>query len=95
MSKNVRDNALLLQAIAGYDDIDDRQLGAPRFDNVPDYVDILDQCKTSELPGLRIGILREAFEMKLVAPKVRKLVLAACDKLKDLGATVEDVSIPL
>ena len=44
---------------------------------------------------MRIGVLTEAFEIALLDKDVKDLVLSAANKFKDLGATVEEVSVPM
>ncbi|KAK4694105.1 amidase, partial [Phenoliferia sp. Uapishka_3] len=91
MTKNVLDNALFLQVLAGVDGIDDRQqAGCPLPKDVPDYFAIA----KSGVKGLRIGLLRESFEMDTADPRVSALVEKAALELRGQGAIVEDVSIP-
>ncbi|KAI5477157.1 hypothetical protein MNV49_006813 [Pseudohyphozyma bogoriensis] len=91
MTKNVLDNALLLQAIAGADGIDDRQLaGTPFPDQVPDYVAIAEKG----IKGLKVGIITESLSVATHDPRVSAQVVKAANKLKAQGAVVEEVSIP-
>lgn len=46
MTRDVISNALLLRVIAGTDDIDGRQLGAPAPSHVPDYPALLSAART-------------------------------------------------
>ncbi|PYH77367.1 amidase [Aspergillus uvarum CBS 121591] len=55
LAKTVKDAAMLLQAIAGPDSMDNYTLAAPFADYLPNYVDA---CKLSGLQGKRIGIPR-------------------------------------
>jgi amidase len=87
MAATVRDIALLLAAIAGPDGIDPRQPDV----TVGDYVGALDQG----VEGLRVGILAEGFEWPGAEPEVARAVRSAAEGLRELGAVVEDVSIPL
>lgn len=91
MARTVLDTAALLQATAGYDKLDDRQLGAPLPAQLPDYIAA---AKTTDIKGLRVGVLKEAFSMKLVTPTVAALTKAAAAQLAALGAIVEEVSVP-
>ncbi|KAE8153873.1 amidase signature domain-containing protein [Aspergillus avenaceus] len=52
------------------------------------------QQSSGRLNGFKIGILKEGFEHTLVDPGVKTLVLSATRKFADLGATVEEVSLP-
>ena len=94
MTKTVEDNALLLQVIAGADNLDDRQVGAPQPKDVPSYLSILKESKGS-VKGLKIGILKEGFVGAITDDNTLKTVRAAAEKYRELGATVEEVSVPL
>ena len=87
ITRNVADNALLLQVIAGPDGFDSRQAAA-RSD---DYVAALG----GGARGLRIGVLREGFGQPGAEPDVDAAVRAAAARFADLGAKVEEVSLPL
>lgn len=89
----MEDCARLLEAIAGYDGIDDRQLGAPPTGERK-YLNELLQAKDKGISDMKIGILRDGFEMKIVDPTMKAAVLAAAERFKELGATVEEVSMP-
>ncbi|MEK9199713.1 Asp-tRNA(Asn)/Glu-tRNA(Gln) amidotransferase subunit GatA [Ureibacillus sp. 179-F W5.1 NHS] len=85
ITRNVYDNALLLEAIAGVDPNDSTSADVP----VPNYVSKLD----GDIKGLRIAVPKE-YLGEGVNEEVRNSVLAALDVLKGLGATVEEVSLP-
>jgi amidase len=87
MTADVRDNALLLEVIAGADGIDSRQRGviANR------YCDALDES----IRGLSIGVLAEGFGHPNSEPDVDAQVRNAAQRLAKLGAMVEDVSVPM
>jgi amidase len=96
ITRDVLDNALLLEAIAGVDGLDDRQrAGTPFRDQVPKYSQILLDTKDAGVKGLRIGILKEGTSSKLTDPGVASKFEAAAAVFKELGATVEEVSIPM
>ncbi|KAF5311550.1 hypothetical protein D9758_017935 [Tetrapyrgos nigripes] len=100
MTRTVLDNAILLKALAGTDNIDDRCRGTPPPSQIPDYPSILDQVKASPKPleGFKIGLLKEGFfdvPSGLNDPRVSKKVREAAEKFKNLGALVEEVSVPL
>jgi amidase len=95
MTRTVLDNALLLQAISGNDNIDDRSFAAPLPSKISKYYDNLQSIKNpKDLTGVRIGVITEAMNMPGVEPRVRNCVLAAVAEFKSLGATVEEVSVP-
>jgi amidase len=86
MTANVRDNALLLEVIAGPDGLDPRQ----RDVKVARYTEALD----AGAKGLRIGVLKEGFGHPNSETDVDSKVRAAAARFKTLGATVEDISVP-
>ena len=85
MAKNVKDTALLLNVISGYDPRD--STSAPV--EVPDFTKALDEG----IEGIRIGLPREYFAEGL-EDEVREKVLEAVDILKGEGAEVVEVSLP-
>jgi amidase len=87
MTANVRDNALLLEVIAGPDGLDSRQ----RDVKVARYTDALD----GGARGLRIGVLAEGFGHPNSEADVDAKVRGAADRFGKLGATVSDVSLPM
>jgi amidase len=87
MTNNVRDNARILEVIAGADGLDPRQSGA----SSARYSDALD----ISVEGLRIGIVSEGFGHKGGDPQVDDAVRAAGAHFAELGALVSTVSIPM
>ncbi|MBV8961530.1 MAG: amidase [Hyphomicrobiales bacterium] len=87
MTRTVRDNALLLEVIAGADGLDPRQY-APK---TADYTRVLEDG----IKGLRIGVVKESFKHPNSEPAVDAKVMAGAQLFKKLGATVEDVSVPM
>ncbi|EXJ89996.1 hypothetical protein A1O3_03064 [Capronia epimyces CBS 606.96] len=101
MTKTVRDNALLLEAIAGPDGIDDRQ---PAFmaPGSLQFVSGLDEFlaagagkpRDQVLKGFKVGVLKEGFAGKRVNSCVAKACRSAVAGLEALGAEVVEVSVP-
>jgi amidase len=91
MTRTVADNALLLEVLAGSDDIDDRGFAAPS--PVPRYFENLKQSKN--LGHIRIGIISESLTGSVLDPRVKDTFLRAAEQFRALGALVEEVSIPL
>lgn len=87
MSRTVHDNALLLEVIAGEDGLDPRQY-APR---TAPYTDAL----SGEVKGLRIGLVKEGFGHDESEPDVDEKVRAGAQRLRELGAIVEEISLPI
>lgn len=85
LTKDVRDCALLMSIISGYDPMDSTSVNVP----VPDYTASL----IKDVQGLRIGIPRECFAEGL-DPEVEASVRASIEVLKKMGATVVDISLP-
>ncbi|ALN74721.1 amidase [Aureimonas sp. AU20] len=86
MTANVADNALLLEVLAGPDGMDPRQY-APE---VSSYTEALGKGAK----GLRIGILKEGFEIPGMQSAVADKVRAGAARFEAMGAIVEEVSIP-
>ncbi len=87
MTATVADNALLLEVIAGADGLDPRQY-SPRVDR---YTAALGRG----VSGLRIGVLLEGFNRADSESDVDHKVRQAADRLRSMGAIVEDVSVPM
>ncbi|MGE0825557.1 MAG: amidase [Candidatus Binatia bacterium] len=87
MGRSVADVALLLEVIAGKDPLDPRQYDVP----VQPYTHALGK----EILALRIGVVREGFGTPLSEPDVDAKVHEAVKALHDLGAEVQEVSIPM
>jgi aspartyl-tRNA(Asn)/glutamyl-tRNA(Gln) amidotransferase subunit A len=87
ISRTVEDAAITLGAIAGHDSKDPYSSQAP----VPVY----QQALGGDLNGLKVGVITEFMDSVLVEPAVRQSVSSAIATLGELGATVEEVSIPM
>jgi aspartyl-tRNA(Asn)/glutamyl-tRNA(Gln) amidotransferase subunit A len=87
MTKTVQDCALLLGAIAGYDPRDPFTSRRP----VPDYTARFGR----DLQGIRIGLIRELDEDAGMHSEVRQAIHNALEVLRQQGAEVHEVSIPL
>ncbi len=88
MGRTVEDVARLLEAIAGEDGLDPRQVN-PR---VEPYLDALDD----KVNGLRIGIVRDGFDWPGMSEvDVDQAVEAAAQEFVKLGATVKSIAVPL
>ena len=85
LTKDVRDCAMLLEAIAGQDPGDSTSVNRP----VPRYTESL----TGDVRGIRLGIPREYF-VSGIQPEVEKAVRAAIRQLEKNGAVVEEISLP-
>ena len=85
LARTVEDTAIVLQALAGRDPLDQSSSDAP----VPDYhAGLKDGVK-----GLRVGIPARFF-FESLDPEVERAVRAAVAKLEELGAATEDVPVP-
>ena len=85
LTRSVRDSALLLQAIAGYDPLDPSTVPVP----VPDFSEFLGKS----LRGLKIGIPSNYY-YDLLDPEVEAAVMQAINSLEELGAEAQEVTIP-
>ena len=89
ISRTVKDCALTLGAIAGFDQNDPYTRNIP----VPDYA----ACLTGDVKGLKIGLVKEFLDTEVmgVTQAVRQGVMDAAELLASLGAEVEETSLPL
>ena len=87
ISRTVEDAAITLGAIAGHDPKDQHSWAAP----VPDYRRALD----GDIRGIRVGVITEQVNSPLVETETRDAVVKATSVMGELGATVEDVSLPI
>ena len=87
MTATVADNALLLEVIAGADGLDPRQYDV----RVDKYTAALGRG----VAGMRIGVVTESFGHPSSEPDVDQKVRQGAERLRSLGATVEEVSIPM
>lgn len=85
VTKTVRDNALVLNAIAGHDAKDSTSAVFEK----PDYTQFL----TEDIRGLRIGVPKEYFGQGL-DPHVEGVLQEALRTYESLGAIVEECSLP-
>ena len=86
MSASVRDNANMLDVIAGGDGFDPRQTQT----GSGNYCAALEQGAK----GLRIGVLKEGFGWPMSQSDVDETVQAAAGRFESLGAEVQTISVP-
>ncbi len=85
ISRTVRDAALTLGVIAGFDRFDSTSLDVP----VPDFDDLWD----AGVDGLVVGVPREYFP-EFLETRIGELCRAAAQRLETLGAEVREISLP-
>jgi aspartyl-tRNA(Asn)/glutamyl-tRNA(Gln) amidotransferase subunit A len=85
VARNAEDCALLLEAIAGHDPLDSTSTKV-------ELQDLVSACG-KPISGLRIGVPKEYF-MRGVSSAVGSAVGSAIDRLTELGAHVEECSLP-
>ena len=85
MAKTVRDCAILLEAMAGFDPKDSTSLDL----KVPEW----ERNLSSDLKGKRIGIPKE-YRIDGVPPEINALWDQGIEWLKDAGATPVEISLP-
>lgn len=87
ISRTVSDCAMTLEAIAGHDPKDPYTWNTP----VPNY-----QANLSEdIRGLKVGVVRERVYSDVVDGEVGESVIRAIARLGELGADIEEISLPL
>ncbi len=85
LTQDVTDCALLLNVISGHDKRDSTSVPEP----VPDYTKSL----KTDLKGMKLGIPKEYF-VEGMQPGVSDVMKVAIKKLEELGAKLEEVSLP-
>lgn len=86
LTKDVRDAAIVLQAISGHDSFDST---TPKV-AVDDYLKEMDK----DVKKLRVGIPKEYFELEGMDKDVKKIVEQAIAKIEKLGVKIKEVSLP-
>ncbi|MEM9061435.1 MAG: amidase [Pseudomonadota bacterium] len=86
MTQTVMDNALMLEVLAGPDGLDPRQ-----YDVVTDNYSA---AVTRGVSGLRIGVVKEGFDRAESESDVDAKNRAAAEMFRQMGATVDEISIP-
>ena len=86
MSRSVEDCAITLGPICGLDPKDPNTVDVP----VPNFRKAL----TGDIKGLRMGLVKELTYDEQVVPEVREATLNAVAVFGELGAEVEEVSVP-
>ncbi|KAI3390576.1 hypothetical protein diail_9187 [Diaporthe ilicicola] len=107
MAGSVRDTALLLTVLAGWDGFDPRMTPeTPLRKNVASYHGLLDEAiearkasghwnPAAAARGLRIGLLKEAWSAPQLSEEVAAVVKQAGQRFAALGGTVDEVSVPM
>ncbi len=85
MTRSVRDAAIMLGAMAGFDPRDSTSVDAP----VPDYEAVIG----GSVKGLKVGIPKE-YRMEGAPPEIDALWQQGADWLRDAGAEIVEVSLP-
>lgn len=86
LTKDVRDTALVLNAISGKDPRDSTSVDIP----IPDFTSAL----KNDVKGMKIGIPKEFFAQG-VQPEITEAVMKAVETLKSLGADYKEISMPI
>ena len=86
LSRNVRDNALVMEIMAGTDNFDSTASKKP----VPHYSELLHFGKRA-----KIAYITETIESEALQPEIKANTLAVLEKLKQEGHQVEEVHFPL
>lgn len=85
IAKSSEDAAIILEIIAGQDELDSTTTSAP----VPKYSELLDQ----DLSNFTLGIPKEYFASGM-DEDVEKVIEEAIEKFRSLGAKIVDISLP-
>lgn len=86
IARSVKDAAILLKAVAGYDRLDSTSVNA----DIPDYPSLL---SSGSLNGAKIGVPSEYF-IDGMDPEVRSAVEKSIAKCSESGAEITEISLP-
>lgn len=88
ISKDVRDSALLLNAIAGHDPADSTSYPYP----APDFTALLGK----DIAGMKIGVPKEFFTQEGISvdTNIAETIYVALNLLAEQGAIIEECSLP-
>ena len=87
MTKSVDDAAMLLQVLAGHDEMD----GTTPKDPVPDYMKAMEGAS---MKGVRIGLPKEYYDVSGLDPEVKRITDEAIKACEAAGAELVEVSLP-
>jgi aspartyl-tRNA(Asn)/glutamyl-tRNA(Gln) amidotransferase subunit A len=85
MTRTVRDSAIMLRAMAGYDPKDSTSVNLP----VPDY----EKALTGNIKGMKVGIPKE-YRVEGMSEEIDQLWLKGIKWLEEAGAEVVEISLP-
>jgi len=85
MTKDVEDASLVLQVLAGKDELDSTTVEGP----VPSYSHFLKE----DIKGLKVGVPKEFF-IEGMDWQVERSIKEAIEKLASLGASVKEITLP-
>ena len=87
MTKSVDDAAMLLQVLAGHDEMD----GTTPKDPVPDYMKAMEGAS---MKGVRIGLPKEYYDVSGLDPEVKRITDESVRACEAAGAELVEVSLP-
>ncbi|MFO7749877.1 MAG: Asp-tRNA(Asn)/Glu-tRNA(Gln) amidotransferase subunit GatA [Desulfobacteraceae bacterium] len=90
ITKDVRDAAIMMNAICGHDRNDSTSARV----SVPDFTSGIDRFEKEGLKGMKAGVPREFLDVKGMDPDVQKTFDKARKTLESLGVELVEVSLP-
>ena len=87
MTKSVEDAAMLLQVLAGHDEMD----GTTPKDFVPDYMKAME---SASMKGVKIGLPKEYYNVSGLDPEVKRITEESIKACEAAGAELVEVSLP-
>ena len=85
-TRNVKDAALMLEAMMGFDEKDSTSINQP----VPELV----SASTKSVKGMKIGIPTDLMEMEGVNPEIISMWQNTIEMMKAEGASIVDITLP-
>jgi len=91
MANSVKDLAIMLEVMAGRDDLDPRQPENLPYPPVKEYSKLIEQ----DVRGLKVAIVKEGFGWESSEKDVDEIVYDSAKRFEELGVVVEEISIPM
>ncbi len=90
ITRDVRDSAIMLNALCGHDPRDTTSANV----DVPDFTAAIDAYTAQGLKGMTAGIPKEFLSVKGLDPDVEKAFYHSVKQLESLGVNMKEISLP-
>jgi aspartyl-tRNA(Asn)/glutamyl-tRNA(Gln) amidotransferase subunit A len=97
LTQNTQDAAKVLEVIAGNDKKDSTtpEISVPKYSEILEFSEKDTENSGKKLAGKKIGVIKEFMNAKGLDPQIKAEVEKTLELAKDLGAEIEEISLPL